>query len=180
MRYLLDSNTASDFYNRDSPDHARIRDHIALLADEDRVLVSILTLYEMEFGYANAPEMLKPSIRVHIESLKADFELAPLPPQGAEAYGVLKQRLRDRRGLKPRQLRKRNVDLMLAATAISIDAVLVSGDGLFGDSLELIPGLAVESWLETAGSNSGTADQRSETGDHANPSQWVRKLRRLR
>ena len=32
----------------------------------------------MEYGYANAPEEMKPAIRQHIQEMRADLELLPL------------------------------------------------------------------------------------------------------
>lgn len=56
MNYLLDSNTVSDLYNRSSPQHNVIFERFSTLTDVDNVYVSVLTLYEMEYGYANAPD----------------------------------------------------------------------------------------------------------------------------
>ena len=55
MNYLLDSNTVSDLYNKASLQHGSVRNRLAALTDKDNVYVSVLTLYEMEYGYANAP-----------------------------------------------------------------------------------------------------------------------------
>lgn len=63
MKYLLDSNIVSDFYDNASPGQALIARKIAALADVDAVCISILTVYELEYGYANAPEDKKSIIK---------------------------------------------------------------------------------------------------------------------
>ena len=50
MNYLLDSNTVSDFYDKDSFSHQEIAYQLAGLAADDLVFVSIITLYELELG----------------------------------------------------------------------------------------------------------------------------------
>lgn len=56
MIYLLDSNTISDFYDKGSVNHPKILNKIAKLKDTDNVAISVLTLYELEYGLANAPD----------------------------------------------------------------------------------------------------------------------------
>ena len=56
MNYLLDSNTISDLYDKWSNDHGKIYQHLHSLSDRDTVYVSILTFYELEYGWANAPD----------------------------------------------------------------------------------------------------------------------------
>ncbi len=73
MNYLLDSNTLSDFYDRDSIGHHTIFTHLSHLSDNTRIFISILSLYEFEYGYANASEVLRPTIRVML-SVNAIYE----------------------------------------------------------------------------------------------------------
>ncbi len=60
MRYLLDTNTISELYDIDASHHSAILDHLGALTDKDRVCISILSLYELEYGWANAPDEKKP------------------------------------------------------------------------------------------------------------------------
>jgi len=62
MRYLLDSDSLSDLYEPSSPGHRSIARRFTTLADSDLVFVSILAIYELEYGYANAPDERKPVI----------------------------------------------------------------------------------------------------------------------
>lgn len=148
MNYLLDSNTVSDLYNRDSPQHAPICTRFAALGDHDGVYVLVLSLYEMEYGYANAPEERKPTIRRHIQELRADLELLPLSMDAAMIFGKLKQTLRESRGLSSKNLKQHSVDLLIAANAILREMTVVSDDSLFKDIAKLDGRLRVENWLE--------------------------------
>ena len=56
MDYLLDSNIISDFYDKNSSHHHKIAQNLRVLSDEEQVFVSIITLYELEYGYSNAPK----------------------------------------------------------------------------------------------------------------------------
>lgn len=83
MRYLLDSDSLSDLYAPGSPGHLNISRRVAALGDSDLVLISILALFELEYGYANAPEDKKPVIRQRISDASTNFRFfrsRPRPP----------------------------------------------------------------------------------------------------
>lgn len=147
MKYLLDSNTVSDLYNRDSPQHAIITKYFTTLKDDDSVHVLILSLYEMEYGYANAPEDKKPLIRQYIKSMCTDFELLPLTNEAAVIFGELKKAVKKIRMLSSKNLKQHSVDLMIAANAILLGLTVVSDDLLFLDVAKLDERLRVENWL---------------------------------
>ncbi len=151
MNYLLDSNTVSDFYNSDVPCHDPILSRFARLVENDKVYVSVLSLYELGYGLANAPEDKKNLVRKQIRLAPQDFELLPLLPAGAELFGKLKKSLQTQRALSAKQMRRHNVDLMLAATAIVTSSILISGDSGFDDlqGLQgLHPDLRLEDWTQ--------------------------------
>jgi predicted nucleic acid-binding protein len=147
MRYLLDSDSLSDLYEPESSGHQNIRKQIAALAQTDLIVVSILAIYEMEYGYANAPEDLKLLLRRRISAVQTDNPVLPLTLEAARLFGSLKLRLRNLRQLSPKAIKIHNVDLMLAATAISAGCILVSADGIYSDLQRIDPTLRVENWL---------------------------------
>ncbi len=63
MKYLLDSNIVSDFYDKFSAGYLGIYANLSSLKDTDSVCISILTLYELEYGYANASDDKKSILR---------------------------------------------------------------------------------------------------------------------
>jgi predicted nucleic acid-binding protein len=146
VNYLLDSNVLSDFYNSSAPFHRRILRRFERLSENDRVHISVLSLYELGYGLSNAPEDRKPLVRKQIRLATQDFEPLPLLPEAAELFGTLKKSLQTQRSLGARQVRRHNVDLMLAVTAIATDSILVSGDRGFENLRGLHPDLRHEDW----------------------------------
>jgi predicted nucleic acid-binding protein len=146
MSYLLDTNTVSDLYEPQSPAHPDIARRLEEISGSAPVFVSLLTLYELEFGHANAPSELKPTIRRRIESVQTSFTILDLSPRAAQAFGVLKKKLRDTRKLTERGSRYHNIDLMIAATAVVESCTLVSSDSIYRDLHHLEPAFRHEAW----------------------------------
>jgi len=147
MRHLLDSDSLSDLYEPASTGHRNITRRVAALDDSDLVFVSILAVYELEYGYANAPEEKKLILRQRISSIQTDFSILPLTPESARHFGSLKGRLRSVRQLSKKGIKSHNVDLMLAATAITEGCILVSADTIYSDLQRLDPTLRIADWL---------------------------------
>jgi predicted nucleic acid-binding protein len=147
MNYLLDSNTLSDFYDRESSGHEAFFRQLSTLPDDAQVLMSVLSLYEFEYSYANANDALRSSIRAKITEAQEDFEVLPLSREGASVFGEIKQALRKKRGISAENIKKHNIDLMFAAEAVVHSCILVSVDGVFKDIREFRPELKLENWL---------------------------------
>jgi predicted nucleic acid-binding protein len=147
MEYLLDSNTVSDFYNRQSEDHPQIYEKISALSETDNLYISVLTVYELEYGYANAPDLKREAVRQKIEEAKQLFGILSVPAEGAHLFGQLKKQVKDARRLSKENIKKFNVDIMLATTAIIQGCVLVSADTLYNELRQFCPELKVENWL---------------------------------
>ena len=147
MLYLLDSDSLSDLYEPAASNHPRIAGHMAALGRSDRVFISILAIYEAEYGCANAPDSMKPILRQRIADMQADFEILPLTLKAAHLFGRLKLSLVEIRTLSKKAAKFHSMDLMLAATAIAHDCVLVSADSLYSDLSKVSTSLQVENWL---------------------------------
>lgn len=150
MNYLLDSNVVSDLYNPDAPAHEAILRHVERLSDADRVFVSVLTLYELAYGLAQAPAEKQAFVQRQMERLMEDFELIPLLAEAAMGFGQLKRQLQLQRGVNGRQMQRHNIDLMLAVTAMAKGAALVSADRGFKALRGLHPALRVEDWSKAS------------------------------
>ena len=124
MKYLLDSETISSFYNEADEHYEDINSKIMSLSD-DEVYISVLTLYELEYGRANAPDDKVSMLRDRTQLAQSDFIILAVPLMGAELFGELKKGLRDHWGLqeedeaKQKNIKRYNIDLMLASTAIA-------------------------------------------------------------
>jgi predicted nucleic acid-binding protein len=73
--------------------------------------------------------------------------ILPVPIQGATLFGQLKKQVKDARRLSKENIKKFNVDIMLATTAIIQSCVLVSADTLYNELRQCCPELKVENWL---------------------------------
>lgn len=147
MRYLLDSDSLSDLYNPDAPGHSAIAQKVTALGELDQVVLSILALYEAEYGCANAPDEKKSVIRQRISHMQRRFEILPLTPEAANLFGTLKVGLSQFRGLSSKGSKFHNMDVMLAATAVAENCILVSADSLYSDLCKVNSSLQLEDWL---------------------------------
>jgi predicted nucleic acid-binding protein len=147
MHYLLDSDSLSELYRPDASGHAAISRRLTTLQEADQIVISILALYETEYGYANAPTEKKAEIRQRISHMEARFEVLPLTPEAARLFGKLKAGLSKIRGLSTKGSKLHNIDIMLAATAVTEDCTLISGDSIYRDLQKVDPMLRIEDWL---------------------------------
>ncbi len=146
MAYLLDSNTISDLYDTKTTHHAMILAHFRALTNQEQVAISVLSLYELEYGWANAPDEKKPAIRQMIIDAQTDFIVHPLSASGATVFGTLKKRIKDVRSPSKENMKKFNVDLMVAATAMTLQCRLVSADRVYQELRRYQPSLQIEDW----------------------------------
>jgi predicted nucleic acid-binding protein len=146
-KYLFDSNSISDLYDQFSKGHLKIFEKLSSLKGTDDVYISILTLYEFEYGYANAPDEKKTAVRKKIEDAQKDFEVLLLPKEGSQLFGVLNKAIKDSRKLNKESVNKHNIDIMLATTAMVENCILVSADSIYVEIQRLNSKLIVENWL---------------------------------
>ncbi len=62
-------------------------------------------------------------------------------------FGKIKKSIKDLKGLNKENLKKHNIDLMLAASAISESCILVSADKIYQDIQQIYPNLQLENWV---------------------------------
>ena len=146
MNYLFDTNIISDLYDTGSKQHPAIIERLNALSDSDSLAVSIVTLYELEYAYANAPDDKKVIIRNDINHLKANFEVAPLSIASAEMFGVLKKQFKDSRMISKENIKKHTIDIMLDSCSICDNYIMVSADKIFPALKQLYNGLYIEDW----------------------------------
>lgn len=152
--YLLDTNIISYLTDSKSPYRQSVKDKLFSLSEEDRVAVSIVTLYELAYGLAtfektkkNDSDRDKKLFESGIEFIKEYLEIFPLSVEEIDIFGKLKAKYKQETGINTKALKKNDLDFLIASTAISQGAVLVSNDGIFGDIVEYGFGLEFEEWL---------------------------------
>ena len=126
---MLDTNTVSYLLRQ----HPAVVRHVMTEAMASLCL-SAITAGEIQFGLAKRPE----AVRLHraVAELLRRVDVLAWNHETAEHYGTMRARLeRDGRNSAP-------LDLLIAAHAHSIGAVLVTND----QSFRQLPDLTVEDW----------------------------------
>jgi predicted nucleic acid-binding protein len=122
VTYLLDTNAISDLM-RAVP---QVENWMAALGQSDRVVTCTIARGEILFGIARLPQGRR---RMELEQTGRQFLNAvrcePVPERAADFYAAVKL-ARQQRGLAMDEN-----DLWMAATALALDATLVSRDSDF-------------------------------------------------
>ena len=128
-KFLFDTNALSSLTIEGNDGHEKILSKMSELNDNDKLFTSILSIYEMEYGMRHAKdESLIQQMKLAIESVKNEFQIVPLTEIGAKIFADIKEQYRDQKNIGKKALIKHNIDLMIAATAIEIGAVLITND----------------------------------------------------
>jgi predicted nucleic acid-binding protein len=134
VNWLLDTNTVVHAINGVASVHRRLNE----LRGDDRIVTSILVRAELMYGAFRSARR-EDNVR-QISDKLARFEVFPVSEMVADRFGELKAHLR--RVGKPRS----DVDLLIAATAIEHDCILVTDDHALLDGT--VPMLRAENWLD--------------------------------
>jgi tRNA(fMet)-specific endonuclease VapC len=130
--YLLDTNIVSDVAHNPSGPVARKLSEI----NPDSVVSSVIVAAEIWFGIENNPSFRS---RTRTESFLKTVQILEMGPEVAPIYGRIRVELK-RIG---RTLGAN--DMLIAAHALALEAVLVTDDY---KAFAQVPGLNVENWLQ--------------------------------
>jgi tRNA(fMet)-specific endonuclease VapC len=131
MRYLLDTNICIYLLKQRSP---RVLDRLAK-EELGNVFMSCLTLAELRHGIEVQSDRSRISDEAAMRALLQDIPALDFDEEAAIAFGVLAS--------KGRLKRSRAIDNLIAAHAISQQAVLVTNNE---KDFKDYPGLDVENW----------------------------------
>jgi predicted nucleic acid-binding protein len=132
MTYLLDTDTVSYIINKNSAILEKLDFH---REQNDRICISSVTYYELLFG------ALKKQSQTLLSRIDAFAAIVSLVEFGAdEALDAAKIR----NALESRGTPTGQLDILIAAAAISYNATLVTGNT---KHFENIPNLKIENWL---------------------------------
>lgn len=145
-RYLLDSDILSYLEQKESPFYPSVHNRLSRLDDDDEVIVSIVSFYEVSYGISWGPEEDRDYLMRTIASIEEKFSVANLSQQGAEVFGELKSVYRKHTNASPKNLKRNDIDFLIASSAIAEDAVLVSNDKIFTAIRDIEPALKLENW----------------------------------
>jgi tRNA(fMet)-specific endonuclease VapC len=128
--YLLDTNIASYIIKGNVP---RVRQRLLRHAASD-IGVSVVTEAELRFGAERHPAAVR--LRMAVDEFLAPLQVLAWDSSAALQYAKLRASL-ERSGTPVG-----NLDLMIAAHVLSLDAVLVTNDRVF----RYVKGLTIEDW----------------------------------
>src|SRR5690348_6825664 len=129
--YLLDTNTISAVM----ADHPKVKARLSL--QPGRVVTSAIVRGEVRYGLERLPAgKRRTALEAKAQAVFATLAIEPVTPTAGDIYGTV------RRGLEMKGYNLSDNDLWIAATALSLSAIVVSNDQAFGH----VPGLVVEDW----------------------------------
>ena len=130
VRYLLDTNTVSYIIKGIFP---QLRERLLKVAIHE-VGISVVTEAELRFGVARLPQVAK--LEIVVEEFLRRVEVLPWDSAAARHYARL------RAALEEHGEPMGNLDLMIAAQASAVGAILVTNDRVF----RRVKGLRIEDW----------------------------------
>ncbi|MCK5717489.1 MAG: type II toxin-antitoxin system VapC family toxin [Thiomargarita sp.] len=128
-KFLFDTNALSALTREQNDGHEKILSKVTFLDDSDELYTSILSLYEMEYGIKHSKEQnIIDEMNIAVQDVKDEFQIVSLTENGAKIFASIKEQYRIQKIIGKKALIKHNVDLMIAATAIDIGAILITND----------------------------------------------------
>ena len=148
-KYILDTNIASLLGSEENVENQLIFDKFYNLNDDDIVMVSIITLYEANYGLKNSKDKeQQEEIRKNIEFIQRFFEIVPLDLKEMELYADLKVLYKKHTGINRKSMKKNDLDILIASTAMAKkNTILISYDEIFKKLSEIEPKFKWENWL---------------------------------
>ncbi len=146
--YLLDTNIVSHL-QQNNPAGFKILEKLKNLNEEDEVSVSVVALYELVYGLENISDIEQRRIvKEGIDLIQSYLSVVPLDTKEVDIFAKLKTRYKASTGIGNNAIKRHNLDLLIASTAIAVDAILVSSDAIFRTLADIEPRLRYENWLE--------------------------------
>ena len=149
MKYLLDSNIINAFFDETSIHYKKVTEKILALDENDKLFVSVLTIFEFEYNLSSCVDLKKQHhIKSTINKLSTDFGEIGINKKEGRNFGEIKHLIKLKKGISPKNMQKLNIDIMIASSAISNSCVVVSGDKIFKTISKVYPQVTFENWLE--------------------------------
>lgn len=148
MKIIIDSDFISGLSNPDSVNYYQAISFINSLPEDTEICVSILTIYEVQFGrFLDTDTERKERVLKTLETMKSSFSIVNLSFDDSEIYGMLKSQFKTKTGMNQDTLKRHNIDIALASVAIVNNCVIVSRDKIYTDHLQFLnPKLQYKVW----------------------------------
>lgn len=142
----MDTNSANFLFDKTSVYHEALKQRFAMSTIRDDFAISVLTLFEFEYSLFLAPIEKKALIRYVIEMVKLNFPVFQTRANLALHYAELKGNYKRFKNISSSNMRKHNIDIILASTALVENAVVISADRIYDDLAAINPALKHEDW----------------------------------
>lgn len=129
-RYMLDTNIVSYIIKK----HQKAVQRLISLP-MSAICISVITEGELLFGLEKRPEAKQ--LRNAVQELLSCFEILPWNSAVAKNYSQI------RANMEKKGKTLASLDMLIAAHALSADAILVTGDSAFKN----VPHLVIENWV---------------------------------
>lgn len=147
-KYILDTNIAS-LLGSENQANNRLLQKFYTLDDSDMLMVSVITLYEAQYGLQNSTDAKQQhEIEANIEYLKKFFTILSLDTKEMHYFAELKVLYKKHTGINKKSMKKNDLDILIASTAMAENAILVSDDAIFEKLSEIEPRFSYENWLK--------------------------------
>ena len=131
---MLDTNMCIYLMKHQPP---QVRERFAACFVGD-VVISAITLAELEFGIACTSPAVQDANRSVLDSVLEDIRVAPFDTHAARAYGPIRAAYKDRK--------RDALDKLIASHAVALGVTLITNNE--ADFVNY-PGLRVENWVST-------------------------------
>ncbi len=133
MLYMLDTNICIYIINNKSE---MVIDRLKAKMDH-RITLSSITLSELEYGVQKSNRREKNAL--NLLCFLAPFEIIPYKQNAARKYGIIRAELEKRGTIIG------GMDMLIAAHALALDAILVTNNE---KEFQRVPGLKLENWAK--------------------------------
>lgn len=149
MKYLLDTDAITFLHDNQRSEHLQIISKLERLHPYDTICISIISLLELEYSFYNTDDLvLQNRIREIIDAIKYSHlhKIIPIDLGIAGLYGSIKSRFKRRAGISRSNIKKHNIDIIIAATALHSNSILVGGDKIYSRIQQYQSNLNIETW----------------------------------
>jgi len=149
--YLLDTDIVSYLWDTQSIHHEKIAARLCTLNDDDVVAVSVITIYELTHAVESFDDpILGKKFENALMALMndPDANIYPLDTGGALFFSRLKRKYKEKTGIRSREAKKNDLDLVIASIAMDQDATLISNDAIFKTFSQIESDFKWENWTD--------------------------------
>ncbi|MBV6340585.1 type II toxin-antitoxin system VapC family toxin [Candidatus Magnetobacterium casense] len=143
---MLDTNIVAYMEDIFSLFHKPAIKKLSEIPDTSIIYVSLLTLYEIEYGIALLGRDKSNILSVLKKSVKNNFPILPLTEKSTEIFGDIKAAYKTNVGISEKSIERHNIDFILAASSIAEKCILVSNDTIFTTLTTICSDFAHENW----------------------------------